>query len=81
MISVAGSGVAGRFIKGPKNRPTLFIAAVVYTYTPLDDLHEKVRVLSAPPLVGTGGHLGKTGNLPVNGHRDCSIPVRYISEN
>jgi hypothetical protein len=87
MISVAGSEVDGRLKRGVKERLTLFVVPVADTYTPLDDLQEKVKILSAPPSFGTGAGMqgpclsrfGGMGHLPVNGHRDCNILVRYIS--
>jgi len=53
MILVVGSEVGGRFKRGLKERLTLFVVPAAYTYTPLDNLQEKVRILSAPPAVGT----------------------------
>jgi len=45
MISVAGSEVGGRLKRGLKEILTLFVVPVAYTYTPLDDLQEKVKIL------------------------------------
>lgn len=87
MISLAGSEVDGRLKRGVKERLTLFVIPVVYTYTPLDNLQEKMRILSAPPSVGTGAdrqgaclsRFGGMGRLPFNRHRDCNILARVIS--
>ena len=54
MISVAGSEVGGRLKKKFKELLTLFVVPIAYTHTPLNDLQEKMRILSAPPTVGTG---------------------------
>jgi len=59
MTSVAGSGVGGRPKRTLKERLTLFVVPVAYTYTPLNDLQEKMRILSAPPLpTGRQARLG-----------------------
>jgi hypothetical protein len=89
MILVVGSEVGGRLKRGLKERLTLFVVPASDTYTPLDNLQEKVRILSVPPAVGTRAgrqgqgpclsHLGRKGHLPFNRHRDCNIPVSYIS--
>jgi hypothetical protein len=70
MISAAGSEVGGQSKKGFK-----------------DDLQEKVGIPSGPVptegraglVLGPGSHFGGRGPLPVNGHRDCNILVRYVS--
>jgi hypothetical protein len=88
MILVVGSEVGGRLKRGLKERLTLFVVPAAYTYTPLDNLQEKVRILSSLPSIGTGvgrqgpclSHFGKMGRLPANRHRDCTILSRYISE-
>jgi len=79
MISVAGSEVGGHSKKGLKELLTLLVVPAAYTYTPLDDLQEKVRILSAPLSVGTGVPLWPKGHLTVNRHGDCIILISNIS--
>jgi len=58
-----------------------------YVACPLHRILELLRILSAPPTVGTRAdsqgaclsRLGGMGHLPVNRHRDCNILIRYIS--
>ena len=78
MISVAGSEVGGHSKKGLKELLTLLVVPAAYTYTPLDDLQEKVRILSAPLSVGTGVPLWPKGHLTVNRHGDCTTLRSHI---
>jgi hypothetical protein len=70
MISVAGSAVNGQSKKELERLLTSFVVPVAYTYNLLDDLQEKVRILSVPPLPtgrqarsGPGSHFGRKGTF------------------